>query len=342
MKSNILVTGAAGFIGFSLCKYLLKKGIKVVGLDNFNSYYDPRLKKSRIDLLLDISKQKGVSFEIAKVDLQNSSELNEIFSKFKPSKVYNLAAQAGVRYSLENPQAYINSNIVGFCNLLEECKKNEIENLIYASSSSVYGGNTNHPFHESQSVGHPISLYAATKRSNELIAHTYSHLYKLPAIGLRFFTVYGPWGRPDMALFTFTKSILEKKPIQIYNNGEMTRDFTYIDDIVESLYLLLFKPATPDKNFSKKVPNNSTSWSPHRIFNIGNSKPTHLMEYIRAIEDELGINAIKEFLPMQPGDVKVTSSNNELLEKWIEFKPNTSIKYGVSKFITWFRDYYNI
>ena len=342
MKSYILVTGAAGFIGFSLCKLLLKKGVNVIGFDNFNSYYDPTLKRSRIDLLLNISKQTGVSFKIVEGNLHNSSELKQLFLKYKPSKVYNLAAQAGVRYSLENPEAYINSNIVGFCNLLEECKKYDIQNLIYASSSSVYGGNTNYPFHESQSVDHPISLYAATKRSNELMAHTYSHLFELPAIGLRFFTVYGPWGRPDMALFTFTKYILERKPIQIFNNGEMIRDFTYIDDIVKSLYLLLFKPATPDKQFSKKDPTASSSWASHRIFNIGNSKPTHLMEYIKAIEDELGIKAIKEFLPMQPGDVKVTASNNELLEKWIDFKPNTSIKEGISKFIAWFKNYYKV
>jgi len=342
MKSNILVTGAAGFIGFSLCRYLLEKGIKVVGFDNFNSYYDPILKRSRINLLEEISKQKSASFNMVEGNLQNASQLNKVFSDFQISKVYNLAAQAGVRFSLENPQAYIDSNIVGFCNILEACKKYEIENLIYASSSSVYGGNTNYPFQESQSVDHPISLYAATKRSNELMAHTYSHLYQIPATGLRFFTVYGPWGRPDMALFTFTKSILEKKPIHVFNNGQMIRDFTYIDDIVRSLYLLLFKPALPDKLFSKKDPNTSSSWASHRIFNIGNSKPTPLMEYIEAIEEELGIKAIKEFLPMQPGDVKVTSSNNDLLEKWIDFKPNTSIKDGVSQFVKWFRNYYKV
>jgi len=342
MKENILITGAAGFIGFSLCKFLLTKDFNVIGFDNFNSYYDPSLKQARINELLKISNKNGQNFKIIKGDLKNSSQVNDIFKKFKPSKVVNLAAQAGVRYSLENPQAYVDSNLIGFCNLLESCRQNSVKNFIYASSSSVYGGNEIMPFSEDQSVDHPISLYAATKRSNELIAHTYSHLFNLPSIGLRFFTVYGPWGRPDMALFLFTKSILEKKPIKIFNNGNMKRDFTYIDDIVESIYRLLFKPATCDLSFSKKNPSTSTSWAPHRIFNIGNSMPTPLMEYINAIEDHLGIKAIKEYFPMQPGDVAETSSNNKALEEWIDFRPNTSISWGISEFISWYRSFYKI
>ena len=342
MEDYILVTGAAGFIGFHFCKHLLMKGYKVIGFDNFNSYYDPSLKRARINELIKLSKNSPESLKIIEGDLKKISDIEEVFVKFKPSIVYNLAAQAGVRYSLINPNSYIQSNLVGFCNILEFCKKFNVNNLIYASSSSVYGGSTKLPFSEFQSVDHPISLYAATKRSNELMAHTYSHLFNLPSTGLRFFTVYGPWGRPDMALFLFTKAILENKPIKIFNNGKMKRDFTYIDDIVESLFRLLVKPATPDANFSKDSPKTSTSWAPHRIFNIGNSQPTPLMDYIEAIENELGIEAKKEFYPIQPGDVEETFSNNQELEKWINFKPNTSIKKGVSNFIRWYKDFYKI
>ena len=342
MNNYILVTGAAGFIGFNLCNYLLNKGHNVIGFDNFNSYYDQSLKRARINELKKTSNLKDNSFFIIEGDLKNLNEIENVFLKFSPTIVYNLAAQAGVRYSLENPHVYIESNVVGFCNLLEVCRKHKVVNLIYASSSSVYGGNTNFPFNELQQVDHPVSLYAASKRSNELMAHTYSHLYGLPSIGLRFFTVYGPWGRPDMALFLFTKAIIEKKPIKIFNNGQMKRDFTYIDDIVKSLYLLLTKPATSDDTFSKDRPKTSTSWAPHRIFNIGNSNPTPLMDYIKAIEDELGTKAIKEFCPMQKGDVKITASDNSALEKWIDFKPDTSIKDGISRFISWYKTYYQI
>ena len=342
MDDYILVTGAAGFIGFHLCNYLLEKGHNVIGFDNFNSYYDQSLKRARIKELDKKSKLIDNSFHIIDGDLKNLSEIENVFIKFSPFAVYNLAAQAGVRYSLENPHVYIESNLVGFCNLLEVCKKYKVVNLIYASSSSVYGGNTNFPFNEIQPVDHPVSLYAATKRSNELMAHCYSHLYHLPSIGLRFFTVYGPWGRPDMALFLFTKAIIEGKPIKIFNNGKMKRDFTYIDDIVRSLYLLLNKPATPDDQFSKEMPKANTSWAPHRIFNIGNSNPTPLMDYIETIESELGKKAIKEYYPMQKGDVEITASDNSELEKWINFKPNTSIKQGVSKFISWYKNYYKI
>ena len=342
MKQNILVTGAAGFIGFSLSKLFIKKNINVIGFDNFNSYYDPSLKLARTNELLKLSEDSNAIFKMVEGDLKNSDKLEELFVKYNPSVVYNLAAQAGVRYSIENPNAYIESNLVGFCNILEACRKFNVSNLIYASSSSVYGGNTKVPFKEVQAVDHPVSLYAATKRSNELMAHTYSHLYDISSIGLRFFTVYGPWGRPDMALFLFTKSILERKPIKIFNNGEMKRDFTYIDDIVESLYRLLNNPAKIDETFNRDKPNASTSWAPHRIFNIGNSTPTHLMDYVHAIENELGIEAIKEFCPMQPGDVEITSSDNEALQKWIDFKPNTTIQRGISEFVSWYRRYYKI
>ena len=338
---RILVTGAAGFIGFHLCKRLLNKQNTIIGLDNLNSYYDPKLKKARIEKLKSISKLNGYRFYFSKIDLTESDLVKKLFIDFVPEVVINLAAQAGVRYSFENPKAYIDSNIVGFNNILDNCQSNNVSQLIYASSSSVYGGNTNFPFSESQSVNHPVSLYAATKRSNELMAHVYSDLYKIPMIGLRFFTVYGPWGRPDMALFLFTKAILNGEHINIYNNGDMVRDFTYIDDIVEAISKLLDKPAQIDSNFDTSNPNPATSWAPHRIFNIGNSKPTNLMEYIKAIEDELGIVALKNYLPMQPGDVKTTSADTSLLQEWIKFKPNTSVNEGVSKFIKWYKDFYN-
>ena len=251
-----------------------------------------------------------------------------------------MAAQAGVRHSIENPSVYIQSNLVGFGNILECCRQYDVKNLLYASSSSVYGGNTNLPFSEIQGVDHPVSLYAATKKANELMAHTYSHLYGLSAIGLRFFTVYGPWGRPDMALFLFTKAIMEGNPIQIFNNGQMVRDFTYVDDIVESLTRLLAKPAIPDLKFDRSSPNPSTSWAPHRVFNIGNSNPTPLMSYNEALEEALVLVAIKEYLPLQPGDVMATASDTTNLESWIQFRPSTSIKEGVSRFVAWYRDFY--
>jgi len=339
---RILITGAAGFIGFHLSKRILEEGHTVIGYDNLNSYYDPNLKKSRLKQLEVISINNKDRFIFIKGNLQDNIKIKEVFEKYKPNRVVNLAAQAGVRYSIENPSEYIQSNLVGFANILEACRYGDIEHLVYASSSSVYGGNTNMPFSETKSVDHPVSLYAATKRSNELMAHSYSHLYKIPATGLRFFTVYGPWGRPDMALFLFTKSILNKEPIKVFNRGKMTRDFTFIDDIIESLIRIIDKPATPNDKFDTNNPNPSESWAPHRIFNIGNSTPTPLIEYVEAIENELGIKAKKLLLPMQPGDVETTSSDPSLLKDWIKFKPNTPIKEGIKKFINWYKEFYEI
>ena len=339
---TILVTGAAGFIGFHLTKRLLSEGIEVVGLDNLSPYYDIRLKNGRLHKLEELSKKSSVKFFFFKEDLQNKNFLIELFKKFKFNKVVNLAAQAGVRYSIENPSSYIDSNIVGFANLLEVCRRNDIEHLIYASSSSVYGGNKNLPFSEEHNVDHPVSLYAASKKSNELMAHSYSHLYKIPTTGLRFFTVYGPWGRPDMALFLFTKAILNEEPIKIFNKGEMVRDFTFIDDITESLFRVINKKSASDFNFDYLKPSPSSSWAPYRIFNIGNSNPINLMDFISTIEEILGRKAKKEFLDMQPGDVASTSADTALLEKWIGFKPKTSVKEGIKKFIDWYKDFYNI
>ena len=338
---RILVTGSAGFIGFHLSLRLLKEGFSIIGYDNLNDYYDKNLKEARLQELL-LAKQKyNFDFNFVNGALESLDSLEKVFNEYNPYCVINLAAQAGVRYSLENPFSYIQSNIVGFENLIELSKKNEVKNFLYASSSSVYGGNTKMPFKETDPVGHPISLYAATKRANELIAHTYSNLYNLPSTDLRFFTVYGPWGRPDMALFLFTKAIIQGKPIDVFNNGEMMRDFTYISDVVESIYKLIQKPALSDQFFDKANPNLATSWAPHRIFNIGNSKPTKLMEYIAAIEECLNIKAKINFLPMQMGDVKKTYADTEALESWINFKPNTSIKEGVKKFVDWYLEFYN-
>ncbi len=337
---RVLVTGACGFIGYHLCKRLIEENIELIGIDNLNSYYDPKLKNSRLDELINISNHK--IFNLYKKDILDKDTLKNIFNDYKPQYVVNLAAQAGVRYSIENPSAYINSNLVGFSNILECCRKAEVKHLIYASSSSVYGGNTRMPFCESNSVDHPISLYAATKKSNELMAHSYSHLYGIPTTGLRFFTVYGPWGRPDMALFLFTKSILEGKPIKIFNHGKMIRDFTYIDDIIESLRRIIEKPATPDNFFNTDNPNPSTSWAPYKILNIGNSNPTSLMDYIGAIENCIGKKAIKEYLPIQKGDVPTTSSDCSKLEEWVDYKPQTSIEFGIHNFVEWYRNFYKI
>jgi len=339
---TVLVTGAAGFIGFHLSTRLLERGTPVVFFDNVNPYYEPSLKRARIAQLEATAQRTGSRFQLIEADLENRQAVEEGFEIHKPLKVVNLAAQAGVRYSIENPAAYIQSNLVGFGHILECCRHHGIEHLVYASSSSVYGGNTNMPFSEHQGVDHPVSLYAASKKANELMAHTYSHLYGLPATGLRFFTVYGPWGRPDMALFLFTKAMLTGEPIQVFNKGQMVRDFTYVDDIVESLVLLLDKPAAPDPSFNPEVPDPSTSWAPHRVFNIGNSNPTPLMEYIEAVEHALGIIAEKQFLPMQPGDVPATAADTSALEAWINFKPNTPVKDGVSHFVGWFREFYGL
>tara|TARA_Y100000589_G_scaffold252777_1_gene241411 strand:+ start:2332 stop:3348 length:1017 start_codon:yes stop_codon:yes gene_type:complete len=337
---KILVTGASGFIGFHLCKKLLQNNYEVIGIDNFNSYYDPSLKEDRFKELKKISSKKY--FQIYREDIKNFSSLDKIFRNSQPDIVVNLAAQAGVRYSIENPSEYVQTNLVGFANILECCRIQNVKHFVYASSSSVYGGNTKMPFSENQSVDHPVSLYAATKKSNELMAHSYSHLYNIPATGLRFFTVYGPWGRPDMALFLFTKAILRDQKIKVFNNGKMIRDFTYIDDVAESLLRIIFKPSTPDDSFDTNHPNPNTSWAPHRIYNIGNSNPSSLMDYIRAIENCLGIEAKKEFLPLQMGDVPSTSSNCSELESWIGFRPKTSISDGVRKFVEWYRKFYEI
>lgn len=339
---TVLVTGAAGFIGYHLSKRLLEAGTPVVGYDNLNPYYDPSLKKGRLAQLEALSNASGVPFTLIEADLEDADAVRLAFECHQPSKVVNLAAQAGVRYSIENPAAYIQSNLVGFGHILEGCRHHGVQHLLYASSSSVYGGNTNLPFAEHQSVDHPVSLYAASKKANELMAHTYSHLYGLAATGLRFFTVYGPWGRPDMALFLFTKAMLAGEPIQVFNNGEMVRDFTYVDDIVESLIRLLDKPATPDPTFDTAAPNPATSWAPHRVFNIGNSSPIPLMSYIEAVESALGLTAMKTFLPMQPGDVPATAADTSALEAWIGFRPNTSVTDGVARFVSWYREYYKL
>ncbi len=340
--NNILITGAAGFIGYHLASCLLKEGENIIGIDNLNNYYDPSLKNARLNNLNLLAKKSTSKFNFIKGDISNKDFLEETFKKYTPNLVVNLAAQAGVRYSISNPSAYIESNLVGFANIIENCRNHKVDHLVYASSSSVYGGNTKLPFSEKDSVNHPISLYAATKRANELIAHSYSHLYDLPATGLRFFTVYGPFGRPDMALFLFTKAIIEGKKINIFNNGEMIRDFTYVDDIVESLKRVIYKPATKNIEFNTDIPDPSTSFAKHRVFNIGNSKPVRLMEFIENIENCLGIEAKKNYMPMQPGDVSATAAETETLESWINFKPNTTVKEGVKNFIGWYKEFYKI
>ena len=339
---TVLVTGAAGFIGFHLSMRLLQQGEAVVGFDNVNPYYDPALKRARLAQLEATAARTGSAFQLIEADLEDRVAVDAAFAEHKPRKVVNLAAQAGVRYSIENPAAYIQANLVGFGHILEGCRRQGVEHLVYASSSSVYGGNTRMPFSEQQSVDHPVSLYAASKKANELMAHTYTHLYGLPATGLRFFTVYGPWGRPDMALFMFTKAMLEGKPIQVFNNGQMVRDFTYIDDITESLMRLLEKPATADPGFDSQAPNPSTSWAPHRVFNIGNSNPTPLMDYIHAVEQALGVTAEKQLMPMQPGDVPATAADTSALEDWVQFKPNTPVQQGVANFVAWYREFYGV
>tara|TARA_Y100000768_G_scaffold60998_1_gene41411 strand:- start:15438 stop:16454 length:1017 start_codon:yes stop_codon:yes gene_type:complete len=332
-----LVTGSAGFIGFSVSKKLLDDGYDVVGIDNHNDYYDPKIKDSRLEMLT-----KHESYKHFKADLSIKDKIDEIFKDTKPDCVINLAAQAGVRYSLENPHAYIQSNIVGFMNILEACKHFCVKHLVYASSSSVYGANTKLPFSIHDNVDHPVSLYAASKKANELMAHTYSHLFNLPTTGLRFFTVYGPWGRPDMALFKFTKSIINGETIKVFNNGNHERDFTYIDDIVEGVIRVANKPAKPDDNWSGDKPDPGSSSAPWRVYNIGNNNPENLMEFIEVIENEIGQKASKEFLPMQPGDVPDTFADIDDLKKDFNFQPSTSLKDGVRKFIDWYFDYYKV
>jgi len=332
---NILITGTAGFIGFHLATRLLKEGFHVFGVDNLNDYYDVNLKKDRLHLL-----KKNSEFSFYQIDLKDLDDLSAIFKEQSIDVVVNLAAQAGVRYSLINPHAYVESNLVGFVNILECCRHNHVRHLVFASSSSVYGANTNMPFSVHDNVDHPVSLYAATKKSNELMAHTYSHLYNLPCTGLRFFTVYGPWGRPDMALFLFTKAILENKPIQVFNHGKMLRDFTYIDDIVEGVFRVINAVPEPNPEWSGDAPDPGTSCKPYRIFNIGNNNPVELTRFIEAIENSLGRKAEKELMDIQPGDVAATYANIDDLYNAVGFKPETSIEKGIGNFIEWYQAYY--
>ena len=334
---RVLVTGSAGFIGSALSIKLLARGDDVVGVDNHNEYYDPSLKLARLARHNEHEKYTHV-----KMDIEDTQKVTQLFEDFQFDGVINLAAQAGVRYSIENPLAYINSNIVGFANILEGCRHNKINHLVYASSSSVYGSNIKMPFSIHDNVDHPLSLYAASKKANELMAHTYSHLYKLPTTGLRFFTVYGPWGRPDMALFTFTKGILNGEKLSVFNYGKHRRDFTYIDDIVDGIIRVLDKPAEPNPEWSGECPDSGTSHAPWRLYNIGNNNPVDLMDYIAAIEKALGVKAEKEFLPLQPGDVPDTYADVEDLVKDFDYKPSMDVQKGIDKFIHWYKDYYKI
>ena len=332
---TILITGTAGFIGSQLVKKLLEYDSNIIGIDNLNEYYDVDLKKSRLQQL-----QNQPNFHFIQLDLADRKGMSELFSRYKFKKVINLAAQAGVRYSLENPHAYVDTNIVGFVNLLEGCRNSEVEHLVFASSSSVYGLNTKMPFSVQDNVDHPVSLYAATKKANELMAHTYSHLYGLPTTGLRFFTVYGPWGRPDMAYFKFTKAILADQPIDVYNFGNMQRDFTYIDDIIDGLTRILKHPPKTDSHWSGETPNPSSSTAPYRIYNIGNNQSIDLMYFIKTLEIALGKKATMNMLPMQPGDVKITYANIDDLKKDFNWQPKTSIEEGLTNFVDWYKNYY--
>ena len=334
---KILVTGSAGFIGSMLCLKLLERGDEIIGIDNHNDYYDPMIKESRLKRL-----NKYSNYKHYRLDICDQKDLKDVFKNHQPIKVVNLAAQAGVRYSLENPLAYINSNVVGFIHVLENCRQHKVEHLVYASTSSVYGSNTKMPFSEHDSANHPLSIYAASKKSNELMAHSYSHLFQLPTTGLRFFTVYGPWGRPDMALFKFTKAILDEKPIDVFNHGKHTRDFTYIDDIVEGVLKTLNVPATINDDWRSDLPDPASSKAPWRIYNIGNNKPVKLMDYIDALEQTLKKKAKINFLPLQPGDVLDTYANIENLKKKFNYKPSTSVIDGVTEFVKWYKYYYKI
>jgi len=333
----ILVTGAAGFIGSHVAARLLARGDTVIGLDNLNDYYDVTLKEARLARL---TSQPG--FRFVKLDVADRDGMTAMFERQRPDRIVHLAAQAGVRYSLQNPHAYVDSNLAGFMNVLEGSRHLNIAHLVYASSSSVYGGNTRMPFSEHDNIDHPVSLYAATKKANELMAHTYSHLFRVPTTGLRFFTVYGPWGRPDMALFLFTNAILDGRPIEVFNHGRMVRDFTYVDDIVEGVVRVVDRPAEPNPAFDSMSPDPATSNAPYRVFNIGNSRPTPLAEYIEALEDALGRKAEKNYLPMQPGDVPATSANTDELDAWVGFKPGTPVREGVRRFVEWYRGYYRV
>jgi len=335
---KVLVTGAAGFIGFHVSQYLINRGDQVVGLDNLNDYYDVSLKLARLAQLE--NNAKAELFRFVKLDLADTPAMEQLFADEQFDRVVNLAAQAGVRYSIENPRAYIDSNIVGFLNILEGCRHNGVEHLVYASSSSVYGANETLPFSEHDNVDHPLSLYAASKKSNELMAHTYSHLYRLPTTGLRFFTVYGPWGRPDMALFLFTKAIKEGKPIDVFNYGKHRRDFTYIDDIVEGVIRTLDRVAEPNLQWQGKTPDPATSKAPWRVFNIGNQHPVELLDYIGCVEKELGLKAQVNLLPLQPGDVPDTASDVSALVDWVDYKPETPVSLGIERFVAWYQSYF--
>lgn len=335
-NQSILVTGAAGFIGFHVSKKLLADGYDVVGFDVINDYYDPALKHSRLEIL-----QGNPRFRFVKGDLVDAGVIQNLFAAYKPNRVVHLAAQAGVRYSLINPKAYVDSNLTGFINILEACRHNKIEHLVYASTSSVYGANRKLPFAVHDNVDHPISLYAATKKSNELMAHSYSHLFRLPTTGLRFFTVYGPWGRPDMALFIFAKAIMESRPIDIFNHGKMSRDFTYIDDIVQGVVKVLFKTAESDPEWNGIDSDPSTSNAPYRVFNIGNNKSVDLLYAVDLLEKELGKKAERRYLSMQAGDVEATYADIEAIRHAVGYEPTTSIELGIKEFVAWFRDYYN-
>lgn len=330
-----MVTGVAGFVGYHVAKRLLEQGHDVLGIDNVNDYYDVRLKRARLELLAPYAK-----FTFSEMDLASRDAVAASFSAFGPEVVIHLAAQAGVRYSLENPHAYVDSNLVGFVNTLEGCRHNAVQHLVYASSSSVYGANTTIPFAVEHSVDHPVSLYAATKKANELMAHTYSHLYRLPTTGLRFFTVYGPWGRPDMAYFLFTKAILEGRPINVFNNGNMRRDFTYIDDVVEGVLRTAEHVATPNPEWNSDRPDPATSNAPYRVYNIGNNQPVELLSMIQILERALGVEAVKNYLPMQPGDVQETYADVDDLVRDVGFRPSTSLEVGLGRFVEWYRGFY--
>ena len=334
---NVLLTGAAGFIGFHVAERLLADGHQVVGLDNLNDYYDPTLKQARLDRLLP---HAGFAFERA--DVSDRAAMPEVFRRHRPARVVHLAAQAGVRYSLQNPHAYVDANLVGFVNVLEGCRHQGVEHLVFASSSSVYGANTRLPFSVHDNVDHPLSLYAATKKANELMAHTYAQLYGLPCTGLRFFTVYGPWGRPDMALFLFTKAILEDRPIDVFNEGRMQRDFTYVADVVEGVVRVLGKPPAPDPAWSGDHPDPGTSRAPYRVYNIGNDRPVELFRYIEVLEHCLGRRARMNLLPMQPGDVPATRADVADLERDVGYRPRTTVEEGVARFVEWYRAYYGV
>ena len=334
---KILLTGAAGFIGMTTTLRLLARGDQVVGLDNLNDYYDVQLKRDRLARLT-----PHASFEFVQLDVADRQGMAALFEQHRFDRVIHLAAQAGVRYSLQNPHAYIDSNVVGFMNVLEGCRHTEVAHLVYASSSSVYGGNTKMPFSEHDSVDHPVSMYAATKKANELMAHTYSHLFKLPTTGLRFFTVYGPWGRPDMALFLFTKAILEGRAIDVFNHGQMRRDFTYVDDIAEGVIRVLDRAAEPAPAYRSEQPDPATSDAPFRVFNIGNHSPVPLLDFIACIEDALGMKAKRNLLPLQDGDVPATYADVDALRDWVGFTPATDVRTGIGRFVAWYREYYRI